>query len=89
MKSRFSAPDVRAMVRDLRGRVIGRRVVNVYDIDSKTYLIKLAVPGESEKVVLLLESGIRFHSTKYDRDKSDMPSGWWMVDKSHYSLFNH
>jgi len=83
VKSRFSAPDVRAMVRDLRGRVIGRRVVNVYDIDSKTYLIKLAVPGESEKVVLLLESGIRFHSTKYDRDKSDMPSGFSMKLRKH------
>ena len=74
VKARFSAADVRAMVRDLRGRVLGMRCVNVYDIDAKTYLLKLAEPGVAEKVVLLLESGVRFHSTRFDRDKADMPS---------------
>ena len=69
-KSRFTSSDVRAIVRDLRVKgVLGMRVVNVYDLDSKTYLIKLATPGVAEKVVLLIESGIRFHSTKFDRDK--------------------
>jgi hypothetical protein len=49
-------------VRDLRASVLGLRVVNVYDVDNKTYLFKMAVPGK-EKVVLLLESGVRFHAT--------------------------
>jgi predicted ribosome quality control (RQC) complex YloA/Tae2 family protein len=35
MKGRFSATDVRAMVRDLRSSVLGQRVVNVYDLDAK------------------------------------------------------
>uniref|UniRef100_A0A6U1AHC6 NFACT RNA-binding domain-containing protein n=1 Tax=Rhizochromulina marina TaxID=1034831 RepID=A0A6U1AHC6_9STRA len=82
VKSRFSAADVRATVRDLRGRVLGMRCVNVYDIDSKTYLFKLANPG-TEKVVLLLESGVRFHSTSYARDKADMPSGFSMKLRKH------
>lgn len=34
-KTRFTAADVRAMVRDLRSSVLGLRVVNVYDLDSK------------------------------------------------------
>jgi predicted ribosome quality control (RQC) complex YloA/Tae2 family protein len=83
VKTRFSAADVRAVVRDLRGRVLGMRVVNVYDIDAKTYLVKLAEPGKAEKVILLLESGIRFHSTRFDRDKADMPSGFSMKLRKH------
>lgn len=60
VKSRFTTADVRAAVRDLRGRVLGLRVVNVYDINEKTYLIKLANPGmgDEKRVVLLLESGL-------------------------------
>lgn len=49
-------------VRDLRASALGLRVVNVYDVDNKTYLLKMAVPGR-EKLVLLLESGVRFHAT--------------------------
>ena len=74
-KSRFSAADIRGIVRDLRGKVLGLRCINVYDISAKIYLIKLGAPGVSEKPTLLLESGMRFHSTSFVRDKSDMPSG--------------
>jgi len=84
-KTRFNSSDVRAMVRDLRGLALGLRVLNVYDVDSKTYLIKLANPGQEggNKLVLLLESGIRFHSTRFDRDKADMPSGFSMKLRKH------
>lgn len=34
-KTRFTAADVRAMVRDLRSSVLGLRLVNVYDLDAK------------------------------------------------------
>ena len=44
-------------------RIIGMRVANIYDIDSKTYLIKLT--QTPKKAVLLLESGIRLHTTEY------------------------
>ncbi|KAG5190531.1 hypothetical protein JKP88DRAFT_352683 [Tribonema minus] len=82
MKSRFSATDVRAMVRDLRASSLGLRVINVYDLDSKTFLIKLANPGR-EKAVLLLESGTRFHTTRFSHDKSDMPSAFSMKLRKH------
>lgn len=41
MKSRFTSADVVAAVGELQ-RLIGMRVVQVYDVDSKTYLFKLA-----------------------------------------------
>jgi predicted ribosome quality control (RQC) complex YloA/Tae2 family protein len=49
-KSRFSATDVKAMVRDLRSLLLGQRVANVYNVTDKTYLFKFAIPGSSEKV---------------------------------------
>jgi len=66
------------MVRDLRSAVLGQKVANIYDINEKTYLFKFASPGSSEKVILLMESGVRFHTTKYSLAKSDMPSPFAM-----------
>ena len=40
MKTKYTTTDVCAAVHDLR-QLVGMRVLNVYDIDSKTYLLKL------------------------------------------------
>ena len=53
-----------------------------YDLDDKrTFLLKFTrsggrtESGEGEKTVVLLESGSRFHSTSYARErKADTPS---------------
>ena len=46
-KTRFTALDVGAMVRDLRASsLIGNKVVNVYDITEKIYLFKFNAPGK-------------------------------------------
>eukprot|EP00282_Hemiselmis_andersenii_P032768 CAMPEP_0169451756 /NCGR_PEP_ID=MMETSP1042-20121227/13868_1 /TAXON_ID=464988 /ORGANISM="Hemiselmis andersenii, Strain CCMP1180" /LENGTH=638 /DNA_ID=CAMNT_0009563691 /DNA_START=64 /DNA_END=1977 /DNA_ORIENTATION=- len=73
--------DVRATVANLRTQLLGARCANVYDLDAKTYLIKTAKSGE--KVLLLLESGIRFHSTNYSRDKAATPSGFCLKLRKH------
>ncbi|GBB97847.1 hypothetical protein RclHR1_03090005 [Rhizophagus clarus] len=72
MKQRFSALDVRATVSDLKERIVGLRLQNVYDINPKTYLFKFSQPDKKELV--LIESGIRIHTTQYSRDKSMTPS---------------
>ena len=82
-KTRFSTTDTKAMVRDIRATLLGQRVANIYDLNDKTYLFKFAVPGKSEKILLLLESGVRFHTTKYARDKSDLPSPFAMKLRKH------
>ncbi|CAM9999548.1 unnamed protein product, partial [Hapterophycus canaliculatus] len=48
----------------------------------QTFLFKLASPGQ-EKSMLLLESGVRFHTTKFTHEKSDMPSGFSMKLRKH------
>lgn len=81
VKSRFSSFDVRAMTLALRASIVGFRVANCYDINPRTYLLKLAKPDA--KVVLLVESGIRLHTTAYARDKGSIPSGFTLKLRKH------
>jgi predicted ribosome quality control (RQC) complex YloA/Tae2 family protein len=81
-KSKFSALDCQATARDLRKSVLGMRCANIYDLDAKTYMIKLALP-DREKVQLILESGVRFHTTQFDREKADLPSNFTMKLRKH------
>ncbi|XLU57628.1 hypothetical protein S245_052276, partial [Arachis hypogaea] len=55
----------------------------------KTYVFKLMnssevlESGESEKVLLLMESGVRLHTTVYMRDKSNTPFGFTLKLRKH------
>ncbi|KAJ8308820.1 hypothetical protein KUTeg_013694 [Tegillarca granosa] len=80
MKSRFSTIDIAVAVKELK-KFCGMRVLNVYDVDNKTYLIRLGKPDD--KAVILIESGIRIHSTEYDWPKSMAPSGFSMKLRKH------
>uniref|UniRef100_A0A673NF03 Ribosome quality control complex subunit NEMF n=1 Tax=Sinocyclocheilus rhinocerous TaxID=307959 RepID=A0A673NF03_9TELE len=81
MKSRFNTVDIRAVIAEINAKCVGMRVNNVYDIDTKTYLIKLQKPDC--KSVLLIESGIRIHCTEFDWPKNMMPSGFAMKCRKH------
>ncbi|KAM4690583.1 ribosome quality control complex subunit NEMF-like [Rhinophrynus dorsalis] len=81
MKSRFSSIDLRAVIAELRESLLGMRVNNVYDVDNKTYLIRLQKPDS--KAVLLVESGIRIHTTEFEWPKNMMPSGFAMKCRKH------
>ncbi|KAI8394072.1 fibronectin-binding protein A N-terminus-domain-containing protein [Radiomyces spectabilis] len=72
MKQRFNALDIRATVINLRARLIGVRLQNIYDVNAKTFLFKFAKPDDKELV--LIESGTRIHTTQFSREKSSMPS---------------
>ena len=74
MKSRFTSFDVACVVAELSETAVGLRVVNVYDINNKTYIIKL---GQNEvKKMIMIESGSRIHETKFDWPKQLMPSAF-------------
>uniref|UniRef100_A0A672U2F4 Ribosome quality control complex subunit NEMF n=1 Tax=Strigops habroptila TaxID=2489341 RepID=A0A672U2F4_STRHB len=61
--------------------LLGMRVNNVYDVDNKTYLIRLQKPDC--KATLLLESGIRIHTTEFEWPKNMMPSSFAMKCRKH------
>ncbi|XP_023208822.1 nuclear export mediator factor NEMF [Xiphophorus maculatus] len=81
MKTRFTTVDIRAVIAEINANYVGMRVNNVYDIDNKTYLIRLQKPDS--KAVLLIESGTRFHSTDFEWPKNMMPSGFAMKCRKH------
>lgn len=87
----MSIDDIHAMVGSIRKNVLNMRVINIYDLPgagdkSKTYIFKLHQPP-FPKVFLLLESGIRFHTSKYARDSSSssssLPSQFTMKLRKH------
>ncbi|GLE03101.1 hypothetical protein PINS_up011980 [Pythium insidiosum] len=95
-KTRMSIDDIHAMVGSLRKNVLNMRVTNIYDLaamgassssanNNKTYILKLHQPP-FPKVFLLLESGVRFHTSKYARDagaKNALPSQFTMKLRKH------
>lgn len=76
MKQRLTAIDIRALVMTLKRKVMSLRVANIYDISNKSYLFKLAAKGNKE--FLLVEAGIRMHTTDFVRNKNSIPSGFTM-----------
>lgn len=81
MKTRFSTIDIRAVLAELNASLLGMRVNNVYDVDNKTYLIRLQKPDF--KATLLLESGTRIHTTEFEWPKNMMPSSFAMKCRKH------
>ncbi|XP_002735180.1 ribosome quality control complex subunit NEMF-like [Saccoglossus kowalevskii] len=81
MKARFTTFDILAIIPEIRARLIGLRVLNVYDLDNKTYLIRLAKPDVKD--ALLFESGQRIQCTDFDWPKNAMPSGFSMKLRKH------
>ncbi|CAL8285252.1 unnamed protein product [Lota lota] len=81
MKTRFNTVDIRAVIAEINANYLGMRVNNVYDIDTKTYLIRLQKPDT--KAILLVESGVRIHSTDFEWPKNNMPSGFAMKCRKH------
>jgi predicted ribosome quality control (RQC) complex YloA/Tae2 family protein len=73
-KQRFSALDIAAIIAELGPKLEGLRLSNIYDVNPKTFLLKFQKPDLKE--LILVESGSRFHSTQYVRDKQQTPSGF-------------
>lgn len=83
MKSRMTALDVRAIVAQLRPLLVGLRLANVYDVNfsRRIYLFKFAHGDQKHHV--LVESGIRIHTTLWQRDKNAIPSSFTMKLRKH------
>ena len=81
-KQKFNSHDIAAECATLRAKVRGAWLANIFDLDDKrTLLLKFTrsggatESGEGEKTTVLMESGARFHTTSYARErKADQPS---------------
>ena len=81
MKQKMTAMDVRALVILLRRKLVGLRVANVYDVSGRLYLLKMSKGGVKEN--LLIESGIRIHTTSFVKNNKNVPSGFSMKLRKH------
>ena len=77
----MTAMDVRALVLLLRQKLSGLRVSNIYDVSGRLYLLKMA--GGGVKETLLIESGIRVHTTEFIKNQKNVPSGFSMKLRKH------
>ncbi|KAF3765157.1 hypothetical protein M406DRAFT_352095 [Cryphonectria parasitica EP155] len=74
MKQRFSSLDVKVAAHELSQGLVGLRLANIYDISSKKILLKFAVAGKREQ--LLIDSGFRTHLTEFTRATAAAPSAF-------------
>ncbi|KAK3330501.1 hypothetical protein B0H66DRAFT_64893 [Apodospora peruviana] len=74
MKQRFSSLDVKVVAHELSESLVSLRVANVYDLNSKILLLKLAKPNSRHQ--LLIESGFRCHLTDFARTTAPAPSNF-------------
>ncbi|KUI63967.1 Ribosome quality control complex subunit 2 [Cytospora mali] len=74
MKQRFSSLDVKAISNELSQALVGLRLANIYDISSKKFLLKFAISGKKEQ--LIVDSGFRLHLTDFTRPTAAAPSAF-------------
>ncbi|POS79528.1 hypothetical protein DHEL01_v202088 [Diaporthe helianthi] len=74
MKQRFSSLDVKAITNELSQSLVGLRLANIYDISSKKFLLKFAISGKKEQ--LIVDSGFCIHTTEFTRLTAAAPSAF-------------
>eukprot|EP00760_Papus_ankaliazontas_P005746 PhM_4_TR1274/c1_g1_i2/m.84672 len=80
VKQRMNAVDVAAAIAELQ-HLIGTRLQNVYDVTQQVYILKFARGDVKESI--LVESGIRLHRTRFNREKPRIPSSFTMKLRKH------
>lgn len=81
VKQRMTTLDVRASIEEIRSKVIGLRLLNLYDLNPKMFVFRFG-HGENKKAVLL-ENGVRFHLTEFSREKPQVPSQFTLKLRKH------
>ena len=77
-KKDFTSFDLYAIVHELKDKLTDARVNNVYQIDSKTLLLKLH-KANAPPMRLVLEAGRRLHLTAYSLEKPQEPPPFAMA----------
>lgn len=81
-RKELSSFDVAAVVRELKGTIIGSRVSNLYQLDKRTLLLRLHKTGKPDLNVIL-EAGRRLHLTSYALEKPQTPPAFCMALRKH------
>ena len=82
MRRTFTSFDIAAIVSELKDRLEGARIQNIYQTNRKTLILKLHRPNHPN-LNLLIEAGKRLHLTVYILDKPQKPPGFCMALRKH------
>ncbi|KAL7069054.1 hypothetical protein ACR3K2_05870 [Cryptosporidium serpentis] len=82
VKSRMTAIDICAMVHSIAKGLKGQKLINIYDINNRTYLLKFGGEG---KLFLLIEAGVRFHTTHWKRGSQQTMNSSSVVSISYFN----
>lgn len=63
-----------AITNELSQSLVGLRLANIYDISSKKFLLKFAISGKKEQ--LIVDSGFRLHTSEFTRPTAPAPSAF-------------
>ena len=77
-KKDFTSFDLHAVVHELKDKLVDARVNNVYQLDTKTLLLKLHKTNEAP-ILLVFEAGRRLHTTAYSLEKPNTPPAFCMT----------
>lgn len=77
-KREFTSFDVAAIIRELRDTVLDSRVSNIYQLNSKTLLLKLHKP-DKPSFGLVMEASKRLNLTAYTVEKPMVPPAFCMA----------
>lgn len=78
MKKETTSIDVAAVVTELKQRIVGAWIVNIYQLDYKTLIFKLHQPDQPV-LHLIIKAGNRLHLTRFAMEKPAKPSAFCMV----------
>jgi predicted ribosome quality control (RQC) complex YloA/Tae2 family protein len=81
-KKEFTSFDAFAIVHELKDALVDSRVNNVYQLDTKTLLLKLH-KTDKPPLRLVMEAGRRLHSTTYVLEKPSVPPAFCMALRKH------
>lgn len=82
MQSTLTSLEIAAIILELRDRLPGARIKNIYQTRGKTLILKLHKPDDAN-LSLLIESGKRLHLTSYLQEKPQQPPGFCMALRKH------
>ncbi|WNZ28727.1 MAG: NFACT family protein [Candidatus Bathyarchaeota archaeon] len=77
MKDVMTSFDLAAVTREIKETVEGAFISKIYQIGTKTILLKLRKPG-NPRIQLLIEAGKRLHFTSYAHETPQRPSAFCM-----------
>ena len=81
MKQAMSNMDLTAIIRELQPQLINSRVTNIYQLDNNLFLFKLRKPRLTSS--LLIQPGVRLHTTEYRLKTPQIPSNKAMILRRH------